>query len=78
MDHSVIFISDIQMVPHACKVVSKTLHAYELCEMSHSWWCEWCAYVDICGDVYMTLCLFLGDTSKIMIMVMKWEWWEQS
>ena len=30
------------------------------------------------GDVYMTLCLFLGDTCKLMIVVMKWEWWEQS
>jgi len=29
-------ISDIQMVPHACRGVSRTLHAYKLCEMSYT------------------------------------------
>jgi len=30
-------ISDIQPVPHACRVVSMTLHALEICETCHTW-----------------------------------------
>jgi len=40
------------MVQHARRVVSRALHAYELCEMSHTWLCGLCAYVNICEDVY--------------------------
>ena len=33
-------ISDIQMVPHACRFAFRALHTYELCELCESWFGE--------------------------------------
>jgi len=38
--------SDIQMVLHACRVVSRALHAYKICETCHIWLCDLVNYVN--------------------------------
>jgi hypothetical protein len=37
--------SDIQMVPHECRVTSRALHGYEMCETCHTWLCDIKNYV---------------------------------
>jgi len=39
-------ISDIQMVSHACRVESRALHALEIRETCHIWFCDLVNYVD--------------------------------
>jgi len=73
VDQSVIVTSDIQMEPHACRVMSKALHAYELCETCHIWLCDLVHYVigEQCDFVWSRV---LGDASALEIMLWLWEW----
>jgi hypothetical protein len=53
-------------VPHACKVVSRTLHALSLCEISHTWLCGLCE----CLWRYVHDCI-----RPLVILVHLWWWW---
>jgi len=52
-----------------------------LCEMFHTWLCEimwttWIMWMFV--EIYTWLCLSLGDTCTLVMMVMKWKWWEHT
>jgi len=50
-----------------------------LCEMLHTWLCEitWTMRIMwMFVDMYTWLCLSFGDTCTLMMLVMKWKWWE--
>jgi hypothetical protein len=61
-----------KMVPHACRVVSRTLHAYGLI---------WESYIQVCNDVYMTMWMWYLCTCdcgvELWIMWIDFEirWW---
>jgi len=74
-DHSVILppISKYLLVPHACIVVSRASHAYELCD-DVIWWIMW-LYVEMCT----WWCLSFGDCLytwwfDLMMVIWWWKW----
>jgi len=63
------------MVPHACRVMSRALHAYEMCEACHIWLCDLVNYVISELSDYLELCTLtclLGDISTLEIMLLRW------
>jgi len=74
VDHSVILSPESKRVPHACRDVSRILHAYEsMWNVSYlMMWIMWLR--EYVGRCVHDLCLLFGDTCTLMMMLIT-SWW---